>query len=131
MGLRPRGALAAQLHQADCTSPGSTFPDGVRPEACGEAAADATPAELFSGGALAHPPARPITSRTPTTRPRIIEQPRFPEILRIDWRTVVGPGRGLAIIAAHAEDNGIRPSADGVGKIVWAPMPTGGNAPVR
>ncbi|MFI0407683.1 ATP-binding protein [Actinomadura sp. 3N508] len=40
-------------------------------------------------------------------------------------------GRGLAIIAAYAKDTGIRPSANGVGKIVWALMPTGDNAPVR
>ncbi|QFG20794.1 ATP-binding protein [Actinomadura sp. WMMB 499] len=33
-------------------------------------------------------------------------------------------GRGLAIIAAYAKDTGVRPSATGQGKIVWALMPT-------
>ncbi|MFF5263131.1 ATP-binding protein [Actinomadura viridis] len=32
-------------------------------------------------------------------------------------------GRGLAIIAAYAKETGIRPSATGQGKIVWALMP--------
>lgn len=32
-------------------------------------------------------------------------------------------GRGLAIIAAYARDTGVRPSATGQGKIVWALMP--------
>lgn len=32
-------------------------------------------------------------------------------------------GRGLAIIAAYAKDTGVRPSATGEGKIVWALMP--------
>lgn len=32
-------------------------------------------------------------------------------------------GRGLAIIAAYAKEIGIRPSATGEGKIVWALMP--------
>ncbi|RSN69976.1 ATP-binding protein [Actinomadura sp. WAC 06369] len=32
-------------------------------------------------------------------------------------------GRGLAIVAAYAKDTGIRPSATGVGKVVWALMP--------
>ncbi|GAA4305035.1 ATP-binding protein [Actinomadura luteofluorescens] len=32
-------------------------------------------------------------------------------------------GRGLAIIAAYAKDTGVRPSATGQGKIVWALMP--------
>ncbi|MFI0353498.1 ATP-binding protein [Actinomadura sp. 9N407] len=32
-------------------------------------------------------------------------------------------GRGLAIIAAYAKEAGIRPSATGEGKIVWALMP--------
>ncbi|GGU99050.1 hypothetical protein GCM10010182_14940 [Actinomadura cremea] len=32
-------------------------------------------------------------------------------------------GRGLAIVAAYAKDAGVRPSATGVGKIVWALMP--------
>ncbi|MFI0371176.1 ATP-binding protein [Actinomadura sp. 1N219] len=40
-------------------------------------------------------------------------------------------GRGLAIIAAYAKDTGIRPSANGVGKIVWALMPIGDDAPVQ
>ncbi|MEU8121473.1 ATP-binding protein [Spirillospora sp. NPDC049024] len=38
-------------------------------------------------------------------------------------------GRGLAIIAAYAKDTGVRPSATGQGKIVWALMPTA-TAPV-
>jgi anti-sigma regulatory factor (Ser/Thr protein kinase) len=33
-------------------------------------------------------------------------------------------GRGLAIIAAYAEDTGARPSATGQGKIIWALMPS-------
>ncbi|OLT25945.1 hypothetical protein BJF79_12530 [Actinomadura sp. CNU-125] len=33
-------------------------------------------------------------------------------------------GRGMAIVAAYAKDTGVRPSATGVGKIVWALMPT-------
>ncbi|MBE1530958.1 ATP-binding protein [Actinomadura algeriensis] len=32
-------------------------------------------------------------------------------------------GRGLAIVAAYAKDTGVRPSATGVGKVVWALMP--------
>ncbi|GAA0212488.1 hypothetical protein GCM10009527_005590 [Actinomadura nitritigenes] len=32
-------------------------------------------------------------------------------------------GRGLAIIAAYAKDNGVRSSATGTGKIIWALMP--------
>lgn len=32
-------------------------------------------------------------------------------------------GRGLAIISAYAKETGTRPSATGVGKIVWAQMP--------
>lgn len=32
-------------------------------------------------------------------------------------------GRGLAIIAAYAKDTGVRASANGEGKIVWALMP--------
>jgi anti-sigma regulatory factor (Ser/Thr protein kinase) len=32
-------------------------------------------------------------------------------------------GRGLAIVAAYAEDTGVRPSATGKGKIIWALMP--------
>ncbi|GGQ07072.1 hypothetical protein GCM10010187_24010 [Actinomadura coerulea] len=35
-------------------------------------------------------------------------------------------GRGLAIIAAYAKDTGVRPSATGEGKIVWALMPATG-----
>ncbi|WUI02150.1 ATP-binding protein [Spirillospora sp. NBC_00431] len=38
-------------------------------------------------------------------------------------------GRGLAIVAAYAKDTGVRPSANGVGKIVWALMPGGDRAP--
>ncbi|MFA1545578.1 ATP-binding protein [Actinomadura chokoriensis] len=38
-------------------------------------------------------------------------------------------GRGLAIIAAYAKDTGVRPSATGEGKIVWALMPVPENAP--
>jgi anti-sigma regulatory factor (Ser/Thr protein kinase) len=33
-------------------------------------------------------------------------------------------GRGLAIVAAYAKDTGIRPSANGQGKVVWALMPS-------
>lgn len=40
-------------------------------------------------------------------------------------------GRGLAIIAAYAKDTGIRPSATGHGKIVWALMPVPENAPAQ
>ncbi|WP_030166568.1 ATP-binding protein [Spirillospora albida] len=36
-------------------------------------------------------------------------------------------GRGLAIIAAYSKDTGVRPSATGEGKIVWALMPTEGH----
>ncbi|MFF4239668.1 ATP-binding protein [Actinomadura geliboluensis] len=32
-------------------------------------------------------------------------------------------GRGLAIVSAYAKETGTRPSATGVGKIVWAQMP--------
>jgi anti-sigma regulatory factor (Ser/Thr protein kinase) len=32
-------------------------------------------------------------------------------------------GRGLAIIAAYAAEVGVRPSATGLGKVVWALMP--------
>ncbi|MFC5749449.1 ATP-binding protein [Actinomadura rugatobispora] len=32
-------------------------------------------------------------------------------------------GRGLAIVAAYAKDMGVRPSATGEGKVVWALMP--------
>ena len=39
-------------------------------------------------------------------------------------------GRGLAIIAAYSKDTGVRPSATGEGKIVWALMPSEDTAPV-
>ncbi|MFC4911940.1 ATP-binding protein [Actinomadura gamaensis] len=32
-------------------------------------------------------------------------------------------GRGLLIVAAYAENSGVRPSANGRGKVVWALMP--------
>ncbi|MCP2335967.1 ATP-binding protein [Actinomadura rupiterrae] len=32
-------------------------------------------------------------------------------------------GRGLLIVAAYAKDTGVRPSANGKGKVVWALMP--------
>lgn len=40
-------------------------------------------------------------------------------------------GRGLAIITAYAKDTGIRASATGQGKIVWALMPVPENAPAQ
>lgn len=40
-------------------------------------------------------------------------------------------GRGLAIIAAYAKDTGVRPSATGIGKIVWTLMPADGSVSVR
>jgi anti-sigma regulatory factor (Ser/Thr protein kinase) len=39
-------------------------------------------------------------------------------------------GRGLAIIAAYARETGVRPSATGHGKIVWALMPTTAPVPI-
>ncbi|MES9541605.1 ATP-binding protein [Actinomadura sp. NPDC000600] len=39
-------------------------------------------------------------------------------------------GRGLAIIAAYAKDTGVRPSATGQGKIVWALMPATASVPL-
>jgi hypothetical protein len=38
-------------------------------------------------------------------------------------------GRGLAIVAAYAKDTGVRPSANGIGKIIWALMPAPGSCP--
>ncbi|WP_344275736.1 ATP-binding protein [Actinomadura napierensis] len=32
-------------------------------------------------------------------------------------------GRGLAIVAAYAKGTGVRPSANNIGKIIWALMP--------